>query len=74
MATRIERISKAADDCRVNAYDTALEQVGMKKWQSMNFNDQLSAVNEQIIAQAGYFADENNVMRAEVLKALYVEE
>ena len=69
------RVEDAADACRTNAGDTAIEKAGgLAKWRAMSFNEQLNAINLEIIDQASYFADEYDVTRAQVLDALYVED
>ena len=69
-ANRAARIEAAADICRINAVDTVRERIGAAALEALDFNAYLEVTDTEKMAQAGYFADEHGVTRAEVLKAL----
>lgn len=71
--TRQQRIETAGDDCRDNAHSTVVEQMGLKAYQALDFNGRLNADTLETIAQAGYFADQHGVTKAEVLAYLNIE-
>lgn len=73
-ATRQQRIEKAGDDCRDNAHQTAVEKLGVNNYRALSFNEKLYADDTETLAQASYFADENDVTRAEVLAYLNLGE
>jgi hypothetical protein len=68
------RIENAKDSCRTNAIDTVIDRFGKAAVEAMSFNDYLSAVDSEALAQAGYFADEHGVTRAELVKAMNIAE